>query len=186
MAQPQPSASSAAQQKSYVTYTTPGLNLKAAQVTLLEAPSLLASTGTTGFRTWEAALFLATYLTSGKSIDLVFGKSVIELGAGTGFLSILCTKHLGARYVLATDGSREVVTDLKANLDLNKLNEGESIQTAVLQWGYALVNGPADCRGVNRAYDLVIGADVVSFVALSLHNYILKPLESSSVRLAKR
>ena len=86
---------------------------------------------------------------------------MIELGAGTGFLSILCAKHLNARYVLTTDGSREVVTELKANLELNKLEEGELIKSAVLEWGHSLIGGPADCRGAGSPYDLVIGADVV-------------------------
>lgn len=162
MAQPLPSVSAAAQQKGYVTYTAPSLDSNAAQVILLEAPSLLASSGTTGFRTWEAALFLGAYLTSEDGKTLVSGKHVIELGAGTGFLSVLCAKHLAAQYVLATDGSREVVTDLKTNLELNKLDESENIQTAVLQWGHALTNSPTDCRRVGRSYDLVIGADVVS------------------------
>lgn len=161
MAQPLPSASAAAQQKSYVTYTVPKLGSNVAEVTLLEAPSLLASTGTTGFRTWEAALFLGAYLASEDGKCLVLGKSVIELGAGTGFLSILCAKHLLARHVLATDGSREVITELETNLDLNKLKESKNIKTAVLQWGHALINSPADCRRIDQSYDLVIGADVV-------------------------
>jgi predicted nicotinamide N-methyase len=171
MAQPLASVSAAAQQKSYVTYTAPDLDINAARVTLLEAPSLLASSGTTGFRTWEAALFLGAFLASDHGRNLILGEDIIELGAGTGFLSILCAKHLGARYVLATDGSREVVTNIKTNLELNKLDESEIVQTDVLQWGHALVNGPADCRGVDRSYDLAIAADVVSVSSFSLHDY---------------
>ncbi|KAF6226245.1 hypothetical protein HO133_009111 [Letharia lupina] len=157
---PLPSASAAAQQKSYVTYTMPIRGLNAAQVTLLEAPSLLASSGTTGFRTWEAALFLAAYLSSSEGNHLVTGKDVLELGSGTGFLSILCAKHLGAQRVLATDGSQEVISDLKSNIHLNELEGKELIQTAILQWGHALIGGVADCREEKRSYDLVLGADV--------------------------
>ena len=161
MAQPLPSASTAAQQRVYVTYTAPKSGMNVPQVTLLEAPALLAFSGTTGFRTWEAALFLGAYLTSEVGSRHVTGQRVIELGAGTGFLSILCAKHLNARYVLTTDGSREVVAELKANLDLNKLEEGDLIKSAVLEWGHTLIEGPADCRGGESPYDLVIGADVV-------------------------
>ncbi len=160
MAQPLPSASATAQQKSYVTYTAPTSISEAPQITLLEAPSLLASSGTTGFRTWEAALFLGAYLGSPAGRNLVKGKDVIELGAGTGFLSILCAKHLGAQFVLSTDGSREVVADIKANLVLNDLNETHVIQSAVLPWGYALINGPTDELEEKLLFDLVIGADV--------------------------
>lgn len=163
MGQPLPSASTAAQQKIYVTYTAPNLCPDASQVTLLEAPSLLASSGTTGFRTWEAALFLGAYLSSPEGRHFVIGKSVLELGAGTGFLSIFCAKHLGAQRVLATDGSQEVISDLRSNIHLNELEGNESIQTAVLQWGHALIGGVADGREGKQPYDLVLGADVVSY-----------------------
>lgn len=161
MAQPLPSASVAAQQKSYVTYTVPLHNPDAPHITLLETPSLIASLGTTGFRTWEAALFLGTYLFTIPGSRFVKGQNVLELGAGTGFLSILCAKHLGARHVLATDGSDEVIIDLKANLHLNGLSGTELIQIATLQWGHTLINSVVDCGGENRSYDLVVGADVV-------------------------
>ena len=162
MGQSLPSASAVAQQKSYVTYTAPIHGPDAAQVTLLEAPSLLASSGTTGFRTWEAALFLGAYLSSPNGNHLVAGKRVLELGTGTGFLSILVAKHLGAHYVLATDGSQEVVSDVKSNILLNDLEGRELIQTAILQWGHTLIGGVADCREDKRSYDVVLGADVVS------------------------
>ena len=162
MSQPIPSASAAAQQKSYVTYTAPVRGLNVAQVILLEAPSLLASSGTTGFRTWEAALFLGAYLSSTDGKHFVTGKRVLELGAGTGFLSILVAKHLGAHYVLATDGSQEVISDLKSNILLNELEDRELIQTAILQWGHTLIGGAVDCRNEKHSYDLALGADVVS------------------------
>ena len=145
-----------------MTYTAPVSGLNAAQVTLLEAPSLLASSGTTGFRTWEAALFLGAYLSSPPGTHFIAGKSILELGAGTGFLSIFCAKHLGAQRVLATDGSQMVISDLKSNLHLNGLEVSELIQTAILQWGHALIGGVADCRKDKRSYDVVLGADVVS------------------------
>lgn len=160
MTKPLPSASTAAQQKSYVTYTAPYSQSGAPQITLLESPSLLASSGTTGFRTWEAALFLGAYLASPDGRHFVDEKMIIELGAGTGFLSMFCARHLNAQYVFATDGSREVITDLRTNLDLNQLEEGEKIRTGVLQWGHTLIDGIADCRETGIAYDLVLGADV--------------------------
>ena len=168
MAQPLPSASVAALQKGYVTYTAPKLGTNIPQVTLLEASSLLGSSGTTGFRTWEAALFLGAYLVSEAGSGYVIGQRMIELGAGTGFLSILCAKHLNAQRVLTTDGSREVVAELKANLELNNLEEGDLIKSAVLEWGHTLIGSSADCRGAEPPYDLVIGADVVGKSLLSL------------------
>ena len=157
MSEALPLTGTAAQQKSYVTYTAPRLSVEAEQVTLLETPSLLASSGTTGFRTWEAALFLGAFLTC-ESNHLVAQKSIIELGAGTGFLSILCAKHLGAHHVLATDGSPAIVNDLKTNLQLSKLEDDNRIQTSILQWGHPLGSSIADGR--DAQYDLAIGADV--------------------------
>lgn len=156
-----PLASEAAQQKCYLTYTVPSPSLFCPELTLLEARSVLASSGTTGLRTWEAALHLGTFLSSSGGLNLIQGKTILELGAGTGFLSILCAKHLGARFVLATDGSAEVINDLESNICLNKLENTNLIIPAVLKWGHSfsddLLNGLED----SRIYDLVLGADVV-------------------------
>lgn len=162
MAHPLPTADAAARQKCYVTYTAPSLDLSSQSVTLLEAPSLLASSGTTGFRTWEAALHLASYLCSVDGKHYVTSKNVLELGAGTGFLSILCAAHLGANNVLVTDGSQEVINELKANLDFNGLRDEKKIQAYALQWGHALTGAAMDLHKEGHVYDLIIGADIVS------------------------
>ena len=160
MTQPLPSPGTAAQQKSYVTYTAPSISSIPAQITLHEAPSLLASSGTTGFRTWEAALFLGSYFGSTAGKHFVVNRNIIELGAGTGFLSIFCAKHLNAHYVLATDGSQEIVADMKTNIGLNDLKEGYQINAEILQWGHTLINSIAGCRDANMVYDLAVGADI--------------------------
>ncbi|MCJ1425884.1 hypothetical protein MMC29_003785 [Sticta canariensis] len=159
VAQPLISASVAAQQKSYVTYTAPSFEMDAPELTIFEARSLLASSGTTGLRTWEAALFLGTYLFSSAGKYIV-QKNILELGAGTGFLSILCAKHLGARYVLATDGSGAVVNDLESNIFLNGLEGAEIINAGMLNWGHMLNDEILKGGDENRSYDLIIGADV--------------------------
>ncbi|MDI1490112.1 MAG: hypothetical protein OHK93_001312 [Ramalina farinacea] len=160
MSQSLPSAGEVAQQKSYVTYTAPFPAPNDYSVILSEAPSLLASSGTTGFRTWEAALHLASFLCTTMGRTYVAGKNVLELGAGTGFLSILYARYLEAKYVLATDGSHLVVQDMNANLALNGFAKSESLEVRPLQWGHALLGGPADQRDANRGFDTVIGADV--------------------------
>lgn len=152
------------QQKSYVTYTAPSQALNAPQVTLLEARSLLASSGTTGLRTWEAALHLGTYLFSSEGKDLVVGKNVIELGAGTGFLSILCAKHLDAKHVLATYGDGGVISDLTFNVYLNGLDRSGLVDTTILKWGHALVDEIFEDREGTLEYELVLGADVVRHI----------------------
>ncbi|KAJ8125445.1 hypothetical protein O1611_g8195 [Lasiodiplodia mahajangana] len=103
-------------------------------ITLLERRNLISGSRTTGHRTWEAALHLGSYLLTDSGQDLVRGKAVLELGAGTGFLAILCAKHLGARRVTTTDGDETVVDYLKENLALNEVDDerlvtGEDIVT---------------------------------------------------------
>ena len=181
MSQSQISAGVAAQQKQYVTYTLPKLTLDAPTITMLEARAILASSGTTGLRTWEAALRLGTFLSSAQGLLVIKDKTVLELGAGTGFVSMLCAKHLGAKYVLASDGSGEVVDDMKANLFLNGLEESALIDTTVLRWGHALTEGFFDRSNGGLSFDLVLGADVVSH----LPRFQLKCVSSDDVRPGK-
>lgn len=156
-----PSEASAAQQRSYVTYTLSSLPLiedETPSITLSESRSLLAAAGTTGLRTWEAALFLGDYLCSNKGI--VRGKSIIELGAGTGYISILCAKQLGASHVLATDGSDDVVNGLSTNFSLNDLHDTSVVEGKELRWGDALVGSGHPAWIDEQKVDLVLGADV--------------------------
>lgn len=152
------------QQKIYVTYIAPTWNDRVQSITLLESRSLIACGGTTGLRTWEAALHLGHFLFSAAGRSLVDGKRVIELGAGTGFISILCALHLGAEGVLATDGSGDVVDHLKSNLFLNDLDRSAKIETTVLKWGHALIDGVFEKSDTSEPYNLIVGADVVSVV----------------------
>lgn len=162
MSRPQISSSLAAQQKTYVTYTAPLSGLNAPTVIIREARALIACSGTTGRRTWEAALHLASFLVSSGGKSLVLGKSIIELGAGTGFLSILCAKFLGAKHILATDGSEEVVDDLKSNLRINGLEGSYLFDTAVLRWDHSLPLSLSASDSDFQCYDLILGADIVS------------------------
>ncbi|KAL8713185.1 MAG: hypothetical protein Q9220_002706 [cf. Caloplaca sp. 1 TL-2023] len=149
---------SSAQELRPVTYTAPARDENAPMVTMSEAPSLLSSNGDSGFRTWAAALFLATYL-YGDGRCLVENKNIIELGAGLGFLSILCAKHLGAKHVLTTDGSEPVVDMAKENITMNGVNG--VVDTAVLKWGSPIPDNLLHVEEDFTPYDLVLGADMV-------------------------
>jgi predicted nicotinamide N-methyase len=165
------SEADSAQQKAFVTYSYPlhsaDDNTSGEQaVTLLEARSVISGSGTTGLRTWEAALLLGSYLATDDGRNLIKGKRVFELGAGTGVISILCAKHLGAVGVVATDGDEAVVDAVKTNLFLNQLDvdslEGCQVRTAALKWGW-----PVDTTTFSEDYgmempNVLLGADVVS------------------------
>ena len=163
MSEPQLPEAVAAQQPSHVTYIYPSNDGIEPQITILESRSVIASAGTTGRRTWEAALHLSKYLWhSGKSS--VQGKTVLELGAGTGLVSILCSRWLGARHVTATDGDDSVVEDIQKNLFLNQLEHSNSVYAKSYRWGQS---PEEDEGGLTRSYDLILGADVVSDVKSS-------------------
>jgi len=157
-----PSEATSAQQKSYVTYTVSSLPLQdqvPPTITLLEARNLVAASGTTGLRTWEAALHLGDYLCEHQDM-LVGGKSILELGAGTGYVSALCAKHLAASHVIATDGSEDVVASLSTNFYLNGLQDSTLVEGKELKWGQALIGGEHPEWNGGRNIDLVLGADL--------------------------
>jgi hypothetical protein len=156
-----PSEAIAVQQKAYVTYSIaslPSMNGRLPIITLLEARNLLFAAGTTGLQTWEAALHMGNYLS--ENSHLVHGKSVLELGAGTGYISVLCAKYLGATHVTSTDGSEEVVGDLPTNFYLNGLQYSSLIEAKELKWGQLLLGGEQPEWNLGRKVDLVLGADV--------------------------
>lgn len=151
------------QKKSIVTYRL-SLLPSPACVDILENRSLIAAGGTTGLRTWEAGLHLGQFLCANSS--LVEGKRVLELGAGTGYLSILCAKYLGATHVTASDGAEEVVDSLPDNLVLNrvtwKFNSSTPglVSPKLLKWGHALLGTEEAEWNRGQKVDVVIAADV--------------------------
>lgn len=176
-----PTESISVQQKAFVTYsyslqTTDENNSDDASVTLLESRSVISSIGTTGLRTWEAALLLGSFLASERGQEMVRGKKAFELGAGTGLLSILCAKYLGVSGVVATDGDEGVVDSIKTNVFLNKLDaDGPSqraVQTAALKWGWPIdASTFAEDYGM-EAPDVLLGADVVSYPEELAYGYL--------------
>lgn len=152
-----------AQQKFIVSYRLSFLQ-KPVMIDILENRTLIAAGGTTGFRTWEAALHLGQFLCANS--DLVSGKRILELGAGTGYLSILCGKHLAAAHVTASDGSEEVVDNLADNFALNDVHWSHNpatdatVRPRLLKWGHALVGTEESDWNGGRQVDLIIGADI--------------------------
>ncbi|TVY12745.1 Protein-lysine N-methyltransferase [Lachnellula arida] len=134
-------------------------------ITLFESRNLLSASGTTGLKTWEASLHLSQYLISlSHSQPLIQSKRILELGSGTGFLAILCSKYLSAKHVLCTDGSPDVVSCLSENFALNSLNDSSKINGAVYIWGEG--EDPVLDSGKDKGamglldVDVVIAADV--------------------------
>jgi protein-lysine N-methyltransferase EEF2KMT len=156
-----------AQTRSILTYTLPYAteDVMANAIFIAENPRLSTSAGSTGLRTWDACLHLATYLASdGRS--LIMGRSVLELGAGTGLLSIICAGPLAAAYVLATDGDEDVDKRIEGNIGLNHHLPRRSgrripLEAKVLKWGSSETLGSVlPSKGGNVLYDTILGADL--------------------------
>ena len=163
LATPIPPEATSVQQKSYVTYHLSDLSVvkssvKEPQITLLESRSLISAAGTTGLRTWEAALHLGTYLCRNSTI--VRDKHVLELGAGTGYLSILCANFLQSTHVIVSDGSDDVINNLPENFFLNNLQDLSRIAPMEVKWGHALLGTEEEEWNGGRPIDVVLGADI--------------------------
>ena len=105
-------------QKQLVRYHLPTpFGQDATCIKLLEKPQVIGSGSDTGNRTWEASVRLMHYLFAKP--ELVRDKKILELGAGSGLLSIFCAV-LGAQIVWATDGSVEILRALEGNVQLNQ------------------------------------------------------------------
>lgn len=152
----------AAMQKSIISYFPPFE--MSSPILISESPQLLAAGSNVGLRTWDACLRLAYYL-SIEGHSLIKDKAIIELGAGTGMLSILCANHLEADIVLATDGLPEIVTSMEQNIELNPLAEPAmtTIHAAHFEWSdtdtLTQSVGLLSSRHWLK-YDLVLGADI--------------------------
>ena len=88
----------------------------------------------TGGKVWMSAVLLSHYLSTTAGRKFVEGRSCVELGSGTGVLSVAAAR-LGAARMLATDGNpvMEALTALNAheNLDDKQL---QSFDTALYRW----------------------------------------------------
>ncbi|XP_062384542.1 uncharacterized protein LOC134071723 [Sardina pilchardus] len=116
------------------------------------------SVGSYGSMIWPGAVALCRYLdtAAGQQQVNLLDKSAIEIGAGTGLLSIVATL-LGAK-VTATD-LPEVLGNLRFNLSRNtKQHCRHPAQVAALSWGVDLENSFP--RSTHQ-YDFVLAADVV-------------------------
>lgn len=171
-----PAEATAVQQKAYVTFSCLSPSAHSSNtpneeptITLLERRHLISGSLTTGYRTWEAALHLGSYLLTSEGSSLIAGKNVLELGAGTGFISVLCAKHLEAKHLTTTDGDEGVIESLKENLFLNELDD-KNVNASVLRWGHGLAGSWVEEECETWPYDVVLGADIVCmpFMLLSV------------------
>ncbi|SCU77909.1 LAFA_0A03950g1_1 [Lachancea sp. 'fantastica'] len=152
-----------------------------------EQPFLLSASGTTGFRTWEAALFLGELIAQNASIlgDLDPVSKVLELGAGTGLVSMAWAKvhgsHTSELYI--TDGdSRLIEQSAYPNFKLNGLKSSDKYKFQRLWWGEDTVPDVDVVLAADVTYDKTVVPSLVETLASALHNGAKLALIAATVR----
>lgn len=131
-------------------------------IQIKETPKIISGLGTTGLRTWEAALYLLAYLNSTTGPNLQ-NKNIVELGAGTGLVSLALAKtheRHNFAHLVVTDGDSALVDGLAATFAYNDVDANVSVATQQLLWGTTDAHdAPTFVQGVPLA-DIVVAADV--------------------------
>lgn len=109
----------------------------------------------TGASVWNGENIAIKYLENNLGRNGLQGKSVIELGSGVGFSSLVANL-LGAREVVITDGNEDVLkladVNVQNNLDTRPPNV---IRSARLRW-----NTEDEASFINTPWDFILASDV--------------------------
>ncbi|EIW70698.1 hypothetical protein TREMEDRAFT_61209 [Tremella mesenterica DSM 1558] len=154
------------EETSYRTFLYP-LGDTEARIILLEDIAVIQG-GTTGLRTWKASLHLAHHIHL-NTISLPPGP-IVELGAGTGFLSIFLAqrqREVIATDLDATDGRQAPLKRLQHNVGMNHVEE--NVKVTPLDWADSLrpkSERPAVWEELTSRPYTVVAADVTGFFNL--------------------
>mmetsp|Transcript_22505 Transcript_22505/g.29439 ORF Transcript_22505/g.29439 Transcript_22505/m.29439 type:complete len:246 (-) Transcript_22505:107-844(-) len=112
-----------------------------------------------GRRLWPGSLILAQYLNNFQ--QLVEGKTIMELGAGSGICSMLA-RRLGSSFVAVTDGDEECIDLMRKNLNTNDFGDDTGIQCFHMRWGdsKSLAAFKEKCSAAQK-FDTIIAGDVL-------------------------
>ncbi|KAJ7047839.1 putative methyltransferase-domain-containing protein [Mycena alexandri] len=133
------------------------------RIELNDAPLSNADHTSVGLQSWGSAIVLAERLcASPASFNLLDAQPlrVLELGAGTGLLSIAVAKLLPHpdTIVVATDYHPAILTNLAANLRTNFPGDRSGARVSALELDWA---SPARDAPFDAPFDVVLAADVV-------------------------
>ncbi|KPI91609.1 Protein FAM86A [Papilio xuthus] len=73
--------------------------------------------GTTGMKTWEAAIMLSDWILCNK--ELFYNRRILELGSGVGFTGITVGKFCMPKSITLTDCHSDVLDLLVENIAIN-------------------------------------------------------------------
>lgn len=124
------------------------------RIKIEETPYIISASGTTGFRTWEAALFLSRRLVDDDHM-ITDNCTILEIGAGTGMVSLALSKAYPHKIkkLYVTDGDSHLLeTQLHRNFQLNNVDTGKcNIEFQKLRW---------NADPMPNDIDLMVAADV--------------------------
>ncbi|CCH46980.1 putative protein FAM86A-like 2 [Wickerhamomyces ciferrii] len=141
------------------------------KIKIKETPRVISGGGTTGLRTWEAALYLSNNFLSQNYKNILSGKSILELGTGTGLVSLytILSENFQVKDLVITDGDSTLIESLGYNFQLNNLDLSKT-KCQSLWWGI---------DHIPEGIDTILAADVTydSSVIPSLVDCIRTGLE---------
>lgn len=132
-------------------------------VQLNDGALLPADHTSVGLQSWASSVILAERICwdpSSFHFDSLDRPRVriLELGAGTGLLSIVASKFLPSAEIIATDYHPDVLANLRLNVSTNVSGQGQSpISVHALDWSNPPVDGPFS----EGSFDMVLAADVI-------------------------
>ncbi|CDO74416.1 hypothetical protein BN946_scf184867.g14 [Trametes cinnabarina] len=136
----------------------------AVHVELNDAPLLNDDHTSVGLQSWGSSILLAERMClDPTAFGLLSPKGsmrILELGAGTGLLSIAAAKLLASEppTIVATDYHPSVLANLRANVKTNNLasSVGPSVDVLPLDWQHPVYEGP-----FAEPFDVILAADVI-------------------------
>ncbi|KAK7061292.1 putative methyltransferase-domain-containing protein [Favolaschia claudopus] len=135
---------------------------KTVEIELNDAPLSASDHTSVGLQSWGSAIILGERLCADPAsfnfTDDGQPLRILELGAGTGLLSIAAAKLLPTATVVATDYHPAILANLNANLRTNfgRVAKPSHVFAAELDWSRPALRAPFD-----TPFDVVLAADVV-------------------------
>lgn len=154
------------------------------QLTIRETPNVIGGLGTTGLRTWEAALYLCSCLASAND-DFYVSGTVCELGAGTGLVGMSLLSSV--ERVVFTDGDANLLQSLQTNVELNRLDKKNNYSLQQLVWGRTEEQESSIPKAdyvvaADVTYDTAVLPDLVYTINQFLTNGCKKCLIAATIR----
>jgi predicted nicotinamide N-methyase len=116
-----------------------------------------------GLQSWASSIILAERICwepSSFHFDSLDrpGVRILELGAGTGLLSVIVSKFLPSAEIIATDYHPDVLANLRSNVSANISGQEQSpISVHTLDWSNPPTEGPFS----EGTFDMILAADVI-------------------------